>query len=121
MADNVYWQSHIPDDLGPPFNDSPFENAQISYADMTALNTMPKPRLEDSAPRRRRRRHRTAQPEHQYRVFERAELLTTKGRRRDPPIEYDDNYVTVFFGETAQYPPGAKLGTRLARCRSGSA
>ncbi len=102
VADNVYWQSHIPDDLGPPVNDSPFENTQISYADMTALNTMPKARPEVTA-----RRDGDGvdialrNPSPNIAFFERAELLTTKDGDEILPIEYDDNYVTVFPGETA--------------------
>jgi exo-1,4-beta-D-glucosaminidase len=34
--------------------------------------------------------------------FERAELLATDGGDEILPIEYDDNYVTVFPGETVE-------------------
>jgi exo-1,4-beta-D-glucosaminidase len=45
LAENVYWQSQVIDDVGAPENDDAFQTSQYSYADMTALNTMPKPTL----------------------------------------------------------------------------
>ena len=35
LAENVYWQSQIPDDVGPPDNDVAFDSRQVSWADMT--------------------------------------------------------------------------------------
>jgi exo-1,4-beta-D-glucosaminidase len=102
VTENVYWQSQVPDDLGPPANDSAFESNQISYADMTALNTMTKPRLDVTA-----RRDGAdvdialRNPSTSIAFFERAELLATEDGDEILPIEYDDNYVTVFPGETA--------------------
>jgi hypothetical protein len=51
VAENVYWQSQVPDDVGQAFNDNAFETTQISYADMTALNTMTRPKLNVTAER----------------------------------------------------------------------
>ncbi len=119
LADNVYWQSQDADDVGPPVNDAAFDSNQDSWADMTALNTMPKPDLEITA-------HpgadgtvdiRLHNPTADIAFFQRAELLDPTGETgRDNdgadeadrvkhadeilPIEYDDNYVTVFPGET---------------------
>jgi exo-1,4-beta-D-glucosaminidase len=107
VAENVYWQSQQVDDLGDPRNDSPFELKQASWADMTALNTMPPVALQVSA-------HRTAVAGESGVVirlgnatghiafFERAEILATQDGDEILPIEYSDNYVTVFPGETVE-------------------
>ena len=42
LAENIYWQSQQRDDLGDPTNDWAFELKQVSWADMTALNWMPR-------------------------------------------------------------------------------
>ena len=102
VAENVYWQSQVIDDVGSPRNDAAFESNQVSYADMTALNTMTKPRLDITA-------HRNGadvdialrNPSTNVAFFERAELLATDDGDEILPIEYDDNYLTVFPGETA--------------------
>jgi exo-1,4-beta-D-glucosaminidase len=73
---------------------------------MTPLNTMPKPTLEvsashdgtDGADVRITLRNPTAR----IAFFERAELLTTADGDEILPISYDDNYVTVFPGETVE-------------------
>ena len=51
VAENVYWQSQQRDDVGDPTNDFAFELKQVSWADMTALNWMPRVPLEVSAQR----------------------------------------------------------------------
>ena len=102
VTENVYWQSQQIDDVGPPSNDSAFETNQISYADMTALTTMVKPKLDIHA-----RRDgddvdiALHNPSANLAFFERAELLDTAAGDEILPIEYDDNYITVFPGETA--------------------
>lgn len=104
LADNVYWQSQRSDDLGPPMNDSPFQTTQSSWADMTALNMMPKPGLDVTAHAEESDRGAVTvtlhNPSAQIAFFERAELLTAPDGDEILPIEYDDNYVTVFPGET---------------------
>ena len=107
LADNVYWQSQTADDVGPPSNDSAFDSRQISWADMTALAVMPKAALDVSAGRDAdgavtvRLRNPTAR----IAFFERAELLPAGAPERADeilPVTYDDNYVTVFPGETVE-------------------
>lgn len=107
LAENVYWQSRIPDDVGPPDNDAAFDSKQISWADMTALNTMAKATPEISARRDGStvtiRMH---NPTSHVGFFERAEVLAARSNPAEAdeilPIEYDDNYVTVFPGDSAE-------------------
>jgi exo-1,4-beta-D-glucosaminidase len=107
VADNVYWQSQQPDDLGDPDNDSAFELQQVSWADMTPLNSMTPVALGVDA----KRTYDTAENAVVIRLhndspniafFERAELLPTGDGDEILPIQYDDNYVTVFPGEVAE-------------------
>jgi exo-1,4-beta-D-glucosaminidase len=102
VTENVYWQSQQLDDVGDPRNDAAFELKQTSWADMTALNYMAKVPLQVSA-------HRTPDDRVAIRLhnaskqvgfFERAEIMATRDGDEILPIEYSDNYVTVFPGET---------------------
>jgi exo-1,4-beta-D-glucosaminidase len=107
VADNVYWQSQQRDDVGSPRNDTAFSLKQVSWADMTPLNTMPRAPLDVSA-------HRTAadgRPGVTVRLsnntgrvafFERAEILSNHDGDEILPVEYSDNYVTVFPGESVE-------------------
>ncbi|MFP5226430.1 MAG: glycoside hydrolase family 2 protein [Acidobacteriota bacterium] len=106
LVENVYWQSTKDDDLGDPKNDNSFDLQQASWADMTALNTMPRVHLAMSAEEthangERRVTIRLKNPTDQVAFFERVTLATTKDGDEILPIEYDDNYVTVFPHETA--------------------
>ncbi|AQT82798.1 glycoside hydrolase [Mycolicibacterium litorale] len=106
VADNVYWQSRQVDDVGPPSNDAAFDSKQVSWADMTALNSMPKVPLDITATggddAGREVTIRLHNPTPRIAFFERAELLAGPLADEILPIEYDDNYVTVFPGETVQ-------------------
>ena len=105
LADNVYWQSQQNDDAGDPHKDDAFALHQSSWADMTALNTMHRARLEV-------RRHQHGQDDGQHvdialhnptkelAFFERAELTADHDGDEILPIQYSDNYVTVYPGET---------------------
>jgi exo-1,4-beta-D-glucosaminidase len=107
LAENVYWQAQQGDDLGDPSNDSAFELKQASWADMTPLNHLPTVPLDVSA--------RLASPADSGHVvirlnnttghiafFQRAEILSTADGDEILPIEYDDNYLTVFPGEAVE-------------------
>ena len=107
LVENVYWQSTKDDDLGDPANDKAFDLKMASWADMTALNTMRQVPLTLSA------RQTMADGENHVTVrlrnstphiafFERAEITSTRGGNEILPIEYDDNYVTVFPGEVVE-------------------
>jgi len=109
VAENVYWQSQQVDDVGPPANDAAFDSIQASWADMTALNYMPKVPLSVSAVAGDARADsgqevtvRLHNPSKRIAFFERAELLSTPDSDEILPIQYDDNYVTVFPGETVE-------------------
>ncbi len=109
VAENVYWQSQRRDDVGDPRNDAAFELKQVSWADMTPLNTMPKATLDVTATRTRadggsgdRVAIRLTNPTRQLAFFNRAEVMSTKDGDEILPIEYTDNYVTVFPGETVE-------------------
>ena len=107
VTENVYWQSQRRDDVGDPRNDAAFELNQESWADMTPLNSMRRVPLEVNARRASTEeegpvtitlRNAGKQPA----FFERAEVMSTRDGDEILPIEYSDNYVTVFPGETVQ-------------------
>ncbi|HET6733800.1 MAG TPA: beta galactosidase jelly roll domain-containing protein [Mycobacterium sp.] len=102
VGENVYWQSQQLDDVGDPRNDAAFELKQTSWADMTALDYMARVPLQVSARRvgDNRVAVRLHNPSRQIGFFERAEITSTRDGDEILPIEYSDNYVTVFPGET---------------------
>ena len=107
LVDNVYWQSTTVDDLGSPSNDSAFELKQASWANFTALNTMPKVQLQINGRLKKSMNGDHVMvaihnPSRNVAFFERIEI--TKGDDGDEvlPILYSDNYVTIFPGETAR-------------------
>jgi exo-1,4-beta-D-glucosaminidase len=107
VAENVYWQSQQPDDLGDPANDQPFDLQQASWADMTGLNYMAPVPLQVSAQQTFDDNDtgvviRLHNPTQHVAFFERAEITSTPDGDEILPIEYDDNYVTVFPGETVE-------------------
>jgi exo-1,4-beta-D-glucosaminidase len=107
LSDNTYWQSQQLDDVGDPSNDSAFELKQTSWADMTGLNSMPQAPLDVSAsksadPGDNRVTIRLRNPSQRVAFFERAELVSTPEGDEILPVEYSDNYVTVFPGETVE-------------------
>ena len=114
LADNVYWQSQTIDDVGPASNDAAFDTKQISWADLTALNSMPKAAIAIDARAGGEGDHevivRLRNTSTRIGFFQRAELLASADGDEILPIEYDDNYVTVFPGETVEIrgrvPPG---------------
>jgi exo-1,4-beta-D-glucosaminidase len=108
VGENVYWQSQSNDDVGDPNGDFAFELNQDSYADMTALNYLNKVPLGVTAERATNGAGedtvtiRLHNPTGKVAFFERAEVTATKDGDEILPVEYDDNYVTVFPGETVE-------------------
>jgi exo-1,4-beta-D-glucosaminidase len=107
LAENVYWQSQKDDDVGDPKNDSAFGLKPVSWADMTPLNTMPQVPLDlsaahSSSPGENRVTIRLHNPSEHIGFFERAVITDAKDGDELLPLEYDNNYVTVFPGETVE-------------------
>jgi exo-1,4-beta-D-glucosaminidase len=116
VDENVYWQSQRNDNVGDPNGDFAFELHQDSFADMTPLNSMTKVPLDVTAKRstpdedgqdgqsggqdRQAVTISLRNPTKQIAFFERTEVTSTQDGDEILPIEYDDNYVTVFPGET---------------------
>jgi exo-1,4-beta-D-glucosaminidase len=106
-VDNTYWQSQKDDDLGARGHDMVMTLRQDKWADMTALNTMPPVAVEMSATQTKigKESHVTIRlhnPSGHIAFFERATISTARDGNEILPIEYDDNYITVFPGETAE-------------------
>jgi exo-1,4-beta-D-glucosaminidase len=119
LAENIYWQSQKDDDVGDPKNDTAFGLKPASWADMTSLNTMPQAPLTISAASHssggnKRVAIRLHNPSEYVGFFERAEITSDRAGDELLPIEYDNNYVTVFPGETVDIegvlPLSAKAG-----------
>jgi exo-1,4-beta-D-glucosaminidase len=115
LAENVYWQSQKDDDVGE--HDSAFGLKPASWADMTPLNTMPQVPLEVNAKQSSSAGEvyiavRLRNPSEHIAFFERAVITGAKDGDELLPIEYDNNYVTIFPGETVeirgQLPQSAK-------------
>jgi exo-1,4-beta-D-glucosaminidase len=106
-VDNTYWQSQKDDDLGARANDKVMTLRQDKWADMTALNTMPPVAVEMTATQTKigNESHVTIRlhnPSERIAFFERATISAKREGNEILPIIYDDNYITVFPGETAE-------------------
>jgi exo-1,4-beta-D-glucosaminidase len=107
VADNTYWQSQKDDDLGPLKNDYFTSLQQARWADMTALNGMAPAAVDVEAGRRKtgpesRVEVRLRNSSNRVAFFERVTLSVERDGPEILPIEYDDNYVTVYPGETVE-------------------
>lgn len=108
IAENVYWQSQRNDDVGNPNGDFAFELHQDSWADMTPLNYLPQVPLEVTAQQSSDGEGKAAvtirlrNSSKRIAFFERAEVTSVPDGDEILPIEYDDNYVTVFPGEAVE-------------------
>ena len=107
VADNAYWQSQKDDDLGARGHDMVMTLRQDKWADMTALNTMPPVAIKVQANQTKigKESHITIRlhnPSEHIAFFERATISTKRDGDEILPIQYDDNYITVFPGETAE-------------------
>jgi exo-1,4-beta-D-glucosaminidase len=105
LADNVYWQSAVDDEVGPPENDNAFALSQESWADLTALNSMPPADVEASGALRTSGGWATATVRLSNRskgpaFFLRAEIVNGPDGEEILPVTWDDNYVTIFGGES---------------------
>ncbi len=106
VVDNTYWKSQKDDDLGPRTNDIYMTLKQEKWSDMTALNTMPPAAFEIGAQQEKNgtENHITIRLHNStghIAFFERATISTERNGNEILPIEYDDNYITIFPGESA--------------------
>ena len=107
LAEGVYWGSATDDDLGDARNDEQFATKLTTWADMSALNTMPRGELNVSAQvhssEANGEQHVTitlANPGIHVAFFVRAEVTRGMDGEEILPITYDDNYITIFPHET---------------------
>ena len=128
LAENVYWESTTDDDLGSAKNDEQFKSDLAKWADMSALNTMPRSDLDVSAQVSDSNGEKQVtitltNPGNRVAFFVRAEVTQGADGNEILPITYDDNYITVFPHETrtivAKFAPC--LGIRAWRPFSGPA
>jgi exo-1,4-beta-D-glucosaminidase len=105
LAENVYCESTTDDDLGEAKNDQQFKTTLAKWADLSALNTMPRSELDVSAQVSESDGEKyvaitLANPGNRVSFFVRAEVTRGTDGEEILPITYDDNYVTVFPHET---------------------
>jgi exo-1,4-beta-D-glucosaminidase len=107
VVDNTYWKSQKDDDVGPQKNDYFTSLQQEKWADMTALNTMPAVNVEIEAQQEKVSMDshvtiRLRNPSTHIAFFERVTISKEKDGDEILPIQYNDNYVTIFPGETVE-------------------
>jgi len=105
IVDNVYWQSTLPDNVGPRSNDQAMNLNEEHWADFTSLQSMAKVHLDVKGSVRKSRTESEAlvslhNPSNHLAFFVRAEITGGKDGNEVLPVTYDNNYVTVFPGET---------------------
>jgi exo-1,4-beta-D-glucosaminidase len=105
IVDNVYWQSTDPDRVGPRINDKALTLTQEHWADFTSLQAMTKVPLEVKGTLRKSPAGSEAvvslhNPSSHLAFFVRVEITGGKDGNEILPVTYDNNYVTVFPGET---------------------
>lgn len=112
LVENVYWQSTKDDDIGGYVDDRVDDNSPldpkrvVSWADFTALNSMPKVQLQMSGTAHGASRNdenvliTLHNPSRHIAFFERVAVTGKRDGNEILPILYSDNYVTVFPGET---------------------
>jgi exo-1,4-beta-D-glucosaminidase len=101
LAESVYWESNTDDDLGGPKNDEQFKTDLSKWADLSALNTMPRSDLDVSAQISDSNGEKQVtitltNPANRVAFFVRAEVTQGADGNEILPITYDDNYITVF-------------------------
>ena len=120
LADNIYWQSTTDDDLGPAKNDNAFALSQDSWADLTALNHMSAAEVGIGGSVREADGWATATVTLTNRsktpaFFLRAEVLSGSDGDQILPVTWDDNYVTIFGGESKTLQARYKVSDAAGR------
>jgi exo-1,4-beta-D-glucosaminidase len=105
IVDNVYWQSVTQDEYAPRADDNAFNVQEAQWADFTPLQSMAKVHLDVKGTIRKIGAESEAlislhNPSAHLAFFVRAEITGGKDGNEILPVTYDNNYVTVFPGET---------------------
>jgi exo-1,4-beta-D-glucosaminidase len=105
LADNTYWSSNTDDDLGEAKNDVVFKVDLAKWADLSALNAMPRATLKISATTHAENDDRIATVTlanltNRIAFFVRVEVIAGNEREEILPITYTDNYVTLLPRES---------------------
>lgn len=105
LADNLYWQSTRDDDLGANNKDDAFKLIQESWADFTALNHMLEAQVDSRTEIQESGGWATvivslANRSKAPAFFLRAEVVKGAEGNEIVPITWDDNYITLFAGES---------------------
>jgi exo-1,4-beta-D-glucosaminidase len=105
LADNVYWQASTNDELVPPDKENAFDSSQLTWSDLTALNSMKTARVSVKGAAKEadgwstvtvRLKNETNVPA----FFVRAEIVNGPTGDEILPVTWTDNYVTLFGGES---------------------
>jgi len=101
LAENVYWQSKMDDDIGLPSDEDQFATKVAHLGDMSALNTMPAAHVlasgqYDTEASETRVKIKLANQSNHIAFFLRAEITKDADGEEVLPIRYDDNYITLF-------------------------
>ncbi len=120
IVDNVYWQSSDPDRVGPRANDKALTLTQEHWADFTSLQSMTKVHLDVKGEVRRSAASSEAlvslhNPSSHLAFFVRVEITGGKNGNEILPVTYDNNYVTVFPGETVSVRGNFNLPDRAGK------
>ncbi len=105
IVDNLYWQSTVDDQIAEAKNDQAFTLDQASWADFTALNTLPRAEVELAGSitcdgeECRAKIVVTNSSDHPA-FFMRAEVTKGVNGEEVLPITYEDNYITLFSKES---------------------
>jgi exo-1,4-beta-D-glucosaminidase len=105
LAENVYWGSTTDDDLGEAKNDEQFKTSLVQWADMSALNAMPRADVAVSSSFSQRNgegfvKITLKNSSSHVAFFLRAEVTKGTDVEEILPIVYDDNYMSVFPHES---------------------
>jgi exo-1,4-beta-D-glucosaminidase len=105
LAENVYWQSRVDDDMGPATNDHQFSTKLAQWGDMSALHAMPAPTVTVSGTYEdvngeTLAKIRLLNKSSRIAFFVRVEITKDLDGEEILPIRYEDNYITVFPHES---------------------
>jgi exo-1,4-beta-D-glucosaminidase len=101
LADNTYWESTTDDDLGSPKNDDQFTTKLVKWADLSALDTMPRSEVTATSKFSESNGEGTSRitlTNHSNHIafFVRAEITKGADGEEVLPITYEDNYITLY-------------------------